>query len=182
MHSIPRPDSRFILAVLVVATACGARSATPSAPTEPAIVTAARAEPAAAQQQQQPAAPKPPTEEEIKQLSHALLDAYDRGDAAAVEPRLAPEFLHFEGGHGVTRDEELAQLVKRRESNAFIASRTWEEERVRIHTDSAVFTGKATERQGGDDKKGGYKYVGWYLLEWVRSGDAWQARLWRSEG
>jgi SAM-dependent methyltransferase len=41
-----------------------------------------------------------------------------------------------------------------------------------------VFTGKATERQGGNDKKGGYKYVGWYLIEWVRRGATWQARLW----
>ena len=41
-----------------------------------------------------------------------------------------------------------------------------------------MFTGKAIERQGGNDKKGGYKFVGWYLVEWVRRGDAWQARLW----
>jgi SAM-dependent methyltransferase len=41
-----------------------------------------------------------------------------------------------------------------------------------------VFTGKATEQQGGNETKGGYKYVGWYVVEWVRRGDAWQARLW----
>lgn len=133
---------------------------------------------AAAPAQSMAAAPKPPSEEEIKRLSHDLLDAYDRGDLAAVEPRLAAEFLHFEGGHGMTRDDELDQIRKRKPGSQYIASRTWEEERVRIHGDSAVFTGKANERQGGNDKKGGYKYVGWYLLEWVRRGEVWQARLW----
>jgi SAM-dependent methyltransferase len=165
-----------------VAVACGARSTAPAqpapaagaAPAEPAATT----QPAESGQPAQVAQPRPPSEEEIKRLSRELLDAYDRGDVAAVAPKLAAEFLHFEGGHGVTRDEELEQMKRRKANAAFVATRTWEEERVRVHADSAVFTGKATERQGGNDKKGGYKYVGWYLLEWVRRGEAWQARLW----
>jgi SAM-dependent methyltransferase len=187
MRSMLGAGSRFgLIFLFVTAAACGARGAAPARPVIAACAEtpAEQAEPAqgaqpqGAETQAKPAVAKPPSEEQIKQLSHELLDAYDRGDVAAVEPKLAPEFLHFEGGHGVTRDEELEQIRKRKAGNAFIASRTWEEERVRIHADSAVFTGKATERQGGNDKKGGYKYVGWYLLEWVRRGDAWQARLW----
>ncbi len=167
---------------LVLAVACAGSTPAPAGPTAaPVTAPVAAATPAeATATPTTPAAPapKPPTEDEIKQLSHALLDAYDRGDVAAVEPRLAPEFLHFEGGHGIDREEELKHLRDRKPNAGFIASRTWEQEKVRIHADSAVFTGKATERQGGNDKKGGYQYVGWYLLEWVRKGDAWQARVW----
>ena len=187
MRSLLRSGSRFMLLfVAVAADACAARAPEPARPaatadaaamaTGSARGTAApEGAPAAATQA---AATKPPSEEDIKRLSHELLDAYDRGDVAAVEPRLARELLHFEGGHGTTRDEELAQLRKRKPGSAYIASRAWEEERVRVHGDSAVFTGKASERQGGNDAKGGYKFAGWYLLEWVRRGDAWQVRVW----
>jgi ubiquinone/menaquinone biosynthesis C-methylase UbiE len=165
--------------VLVAAAAC---AGTTPPPAKPAPIAAAPAEPPAPPAAKQPDVPKPPpkppSEAEIKQWSHDLIDAYDRGDVAAVEPRLAPEFLHFEGGHGTDRTEELDQLRKHKPDGTHIASRTWESEGVRIHDDSVVFTGKATERQGGNDAKGGYKYVGWYLVEWVRHGDAWQARLW----
>jgi hypothetical protein len=61
-----------------------------------------------------------------------------RGDVAAVEARLWPEFLHFEGGQGTTRQDELDQLRKRKPGVMYIASRTWEHERVRIHADSRV--------------------------------------------
>jgi SAM-dependent methyltransferase len=179
MRSLLGADLRLSLVPIMAAAcaaACAARTPAPAAPPPPAPAPAEAAAPAAPRPE--PPQPRPPTEAEIKQLSHDLLDAYDRGDVAAFEPRLAPELLHFEGGHGTDREEEVDRLRKRKPGAGFIASRTWEEERVRIHQDSAVFTGKATERQGGNDKKGGYKYVGWYLLEWVRRGDAWQARLW----
>jgi SAM-dependent methyltransferase len=185
MRLLLRSGSRLGL-LLVTAAACAARSPEPArpapAPTPSAAetATASTGSAAAAAPAAQPAqiAPRPPSEDEIKRLSHELLEAYDRGDVAALEPRLAPELLHFEGGHGMTRDEELEQLRKRKPGAPQIASRAWEAELVRVHADGAVFTGKATERQGGNESKGGYKYVGWYLLEWARRGDAWQARLW----
>lgn len=179
--SISRPGLGLALAAALAA--CAAAPAAPAQPTAPAPAPTAEAPASAAAVAPTPPAaprppPKPPTEAELKQLSHNLLDAYDRGDVAAIEPRLAPEFLHFEGSHGSDREESLKQLRERKPNAGFIATRTWDEERVRIYPDSAVFTGKATERQGGNDKKGGYQYVGWYLLEWVRRGGAWQARLW----
>jgi SAM-dependent methyltransferase len=172
------PGFGSVLVLLVVAgAACAARGPAPAKPANgPAPATEAQPVPAIAPAQ--PPQAKAPSEAEVKQMTHDLLDAYDRGDVAAVEPRLAPEFLHFEGGHGVERKEEIDQLRKRKPGGPFIATRTWEEERVRIHGDSLVFTGKATEQQGGNETKGGYKYVGWYVVEWVRRGDAWQARLW----
>jgi hypothetical protein len=32
--------------------------------------------------------------------------------------------------------------------------------------------------QGGNDSHGGYRWVGWYTLQWRRDGEAWKLRLW----
>ncbi|HWU88493.1 MAG TPA: methyltransferase domain-containing protein [Kofleriaceae bacterium] len=169
---------RPIVLVSLVAAACAGGAPSPAHPTVPAPAPAAAAGPPA-----QTAAPpqperKPPSDEEIVKLSHDLLDAYDRGDVAALEAGFAPELLHFEGGKPTDRTEELEVVRTRKPGAPTIAKRTWEKENVRAMADSAVFVGKATEQQGGNETKGGYKYVGWYLLEWVRKGDAWKARLW----
>jgi len=119
-----------------------------------------------------------PSPDEITALSHRLLDAYDRGEVATVEPLLGDRLLHFEGGKPTTRDDELAKLRKRKPGESFIASRTWSDEHVDATADDAVFIGKAAETQGGNEKHGGYRWQGWYTLAWVRSGDAWKVRLW----
>lgn len=111
-------------------------------------------------------------------LSHQLLGDYDRGAVDALAARLAPGFVHVEGGFVESRDELLESVRTRKPGAPYLASRSWEREQVRIGPELAVFTGKATERQGGNDQKGGYKYVGWYLLQWARRGGAWQATLW----
>jgi diketogulonate reductase-like aldo/keto reductase len=50
--------------------------------------------------------------------------------------------------------------VRKRKANApTIATRAWAMENVRATADSAIFTGKAVEQQGGNDSKGGYRYV-----------------------
>jgi hypothetical protein len=131
-----------------------------------------------------PAAPPPPvvqvapSKDEIAKRSHDLLDAFDRGDLAQVEPVLAERLVHFEGGKPRTRDDELTALRKRKAGAPIIAKRDWSDEQVTVSADDAVFIGKATETQGGNDKHGGYKYVGWYTLSWVREGGAWKVRLW----
>lgn len=156
--NLVREDMRAVIAMVLAA--CAATSA----PVAPPRVDAP---------------PSPPSEAEIKRLSYAVLDAYDRGEVAVVETLLAPELLHFEGGEPSTRDKELAQLRKRKPGGPHIAKRTWDSEHVQARTDDAVFIGKATEIQGGNETKGGYRYVGWYTLHWVRRGGAWQLRLWQ---
>ncbi len=123
-------------------------------------------------------APIAPTEDDIKARSHALLDAYDRGDHETIEPMLDAHMLHFEGGKPQTRDAELESLRERKPGGPHIAKRTWSDETVQVNADDAVFIGKATEVQGGNDSHGGYRYVGWYTLQWRRDGDAWKLRLW----
>lgn len=120
----------------------------------------------------------PPTTEEITQRSHELLDAFDRGEIAKVEPQLAAHLVHFEGGKPRGRDDDLNALRKRKPGGPTIAKREWSDEAVTIGANDAVFIGKATETQGGNDKHGGYKFVGWYTLSWLREGDAWKVRLW----
>lgn len=157
---------RFALVALLAACAAApAPAATPAPPAPPA-----------------PAPPAPalaaPTKEDIVRRSHAILDALDRGDLAAVEPMLAPALVHFEGGTPRTRDDELAALKKRKPGAPTIKDRSWSDEHVSLTADDAVFIGKATETQGGNDKHGGYKFVGWYTLGWAREGTAWKLRLW----
>jgi Methyltransferase domain/Domain of unknown function (DUF4440) len=123
-------------------------------------------------------APPAPSKDDITRRSHELLDAFDRGDVVKVEPVLAERLVHFEGGKPRTRAEELSKLHARKAADPFIAHREWSDEQVTVSADDAVFVGKATETQGGNDKHGGYKYVGWYTLSWLREGDAWKVRLW----
>lgn len=129
------------------------------------------------------AAPPPlPSEAEVIERSHALLLAYDRGDVDTVDATLAPQFLHFEGDEPHDRDLELATMRKRKPGGQFIAERVWDEEHVHLHRDGAVFLGKASEVEGGNTSKGGFKHVGWYVLQWVRvhaePRDEWRLALW----
>jgi SAM-dependent methyltransferase len=125
-----------------------------------------------------PQTPAPPSEAEIKRLSYAVLEAYDKADVPVLEAAFAADLWHFEGGKPSSRDDELSMVKKRVGKAPHFAKRTWSDESVQLRGNDAVFVGKATEVQGGNDIKGGYRYVGWYLLQWVRAGDAWKLRLW----
>ena len=156
-------------AVLLVALAACAHAPAPPAPpaAAPAVAAPAVAAPIA-----------PPSKEAITQRSHAFLDAYDRGEVAKVEPQLSAGLIHFEGGKPHTRADELARLHARKPDDAFIASRVWSDEHVEVSADQVVFIGKAAETQGGNEKHGGYKWSGWYLLAWAREDGDWKLRVW----
>ncbi len=128
--------------------------------------------------QLEPPATAPPTKDEITRRSHELLEAFDHGEVAKVEPVLAVRLVHFEGSKAKSRDDDLAALRKRKPGDPFIESRAWSDEVVTVSADDAVYIGKATETQGGNTSHGGYKYVGWYTLSWAREGSAWKVRLW----
>ncbi|MBK7534027.1 MAG: methyltransferase domain-containing protein [Myxococcales bacterium] len=159
---------------------CTPRSTPPTSAAAlcPPAATSSSPPPATAAAPAAPATPPQATDAEVIRQSHELLAAWDRGDVEAAAATLAPEFLHVEGSYAQTRAEFLRSLGARKPGAPYIASRTWDNERVWLHADRAVFSGKATERQGGNDAKGGYKYVGWYLVEWRRHDLAWQATLW----
>lgn len=124
-----------------------------------------------------------PSDAELTRRSHDFIDALDRGDVVAVAAALAPGFVHFVEGAAIDRDAMLMTIVQRRSNERHIAKRTWDDERVVQKDDAIVFTGKAHEVQGGNETHGGYLYDGWYLLQWVRAGDAWRVQLltWQKE-
>lgn len=115
--------------------------------------------------------------------SHDFIDALDRDDVIAVAAALAPGFVHFVDGAAIDRDTMLTMIMQRKSNVRHIAKRVWEDERVVRNDDIVVFTGKAHEVQGGNDTHGGYLYDGWYLVQWVRAGDAWRVQLltWQKE-
>lgn len=119
-------------------------------------------------------APAPPVD--VKQLSHAVTDAYDRGDAKAVEAMLGPGFVQSEDGDPRDRDHVLAKLAKYDPTKPHIVERTWSNEHVLAKGDEAVFIGQAAERGSGG--RGGYTYEGRYTLAWQWDGAAWKLALW----
>lgn len=125
-----------------------------------------------------PAMPAAPTDTDVTRWSHDAIDAFDRGDAAALGAVLSVGFLQFEGGSPLTRDEELAMITKRKPGPPQIAQRAWSNERVSLHEPYAVFLGEAKEHASGNDAHGGSDYLGWYTLVWSREGDAYKLALW----
>jgi SAM-dependent methyltransferase len=125
-----------------------------------------------------------PSERAIRDKSHDILAAFDRGDVAAVGAALAPDFVHFDGGEPTTRSDELASLAKRKPDEPRIGSRTWNKEFVHVYPDRAVFVGEASEHMAGNDIHGGYNFDGWYTLEWRLEGGAWRLALstWKRGG
>lgn len=123
------------------------------------------------------ASPTETTHAEIVQRSRHFVYALDCGDAEAVEPMLAPGFMHFVGGPCTDRETTLARMRQRTSKVPYFATRTWGQESVVPNGDTLVFSGRAHEVQGGNDSHGGYIYDGWYVLQWVRDGSDWRVQL-----
>ena len=115
---------------------------------------------------------------DVAARSHAVLAAYDRGDAAAVGAVLAPGFVHFEGGAPHDRAAMLARTAQRAAAppSARVASRTFSDEHVMVSSDDAPGVGRAAERGGGD--RGSYVYEGYYTLAWHREHRRWRLAAW----
>jgi 2-polyprenyl-3-methyl-5-hydroxy-6-metoxy-1,4-benzoquinol methylase len=109
-------------------------------------------------------------------MSHAVIDAFDRGDAKAFEAALAPGFVHSEDGDPTDREHELAKLAKYDPKKPHIIDRTWSKEHVLAKGDEAVFIGQAAEHSSGE--RGGFTYDGRYTLAWQWDGTAWKLALW----
>lgn len=125
-----------------------------------------------------PSRPAPPmSDAEIVAKSHAVLAAYDLHDKATLEAALAPTFVKFENQHFQDRAAMLKSasgpLLKQPDM-----TRAWNEDHVYLGVDSAVFIGKATEHETGNDSHGNRAYVGWYTLAWVRDHGAWHVAHW----
>ena len=106
--------------------------------------------------------------------THAMLDAFDHGDAAAVAAITAPSFVRFEGGMVRERAAELARL----KPHAPAFTRVWKDEHVYVGAHDATFIGLAAEREIGNDSHGARQYDGWYTVAWTRDGATWKVAHW----
>jgi SAM-dependent methyltransferase len=113
-----------------------------------------------------------PRATEIIARSHAILDAFDRGDLAAVGPVLGSSYVHLHSDHSVfDRNAELRELAR----PATIPSRRWSHEQAFVGTNTAMFVGEAREQDPGNRVHGGgYIHDGWYTLGWGRDGTDWK--------
>ena len=118
--------------------------------------------------------PVPPLD--VKQMSHAVIEAFDRGDKSAADAVLARGFVHSEGGDPSDRDQDLAKLANYDPAKPHILERTWSNEHVLAKGDEAVFIGQAAEHDSG--ARGGRTYDGKYILAWHWDGAAWKLALW----
>jgi SAM-dependent methyltransferase len=103
-----------------------------------------------------------------------MLDAFDRGDAAAVAAITTPSFVRFEVGKVHERAAELARLRPRTPD----FTRTWKDEHVYVGASDATFIGLAAEHEIGNDSHGNREYDGWYTVAWTRDGGAWKVAHW----
>jgi SAM-dependent methyltransferase len=152
---------RLALTIAIAAAACAhapPRTALPAAPPRAEL-------------------PAPPSEAAIVEASHALLDAYYRGDLEVVRAQLAPGFVRFESEKISPRDKELERIAKNQRKGAPY-TRTWKDEHAYVRANDAVFIGMAIEPETGNDSHGNREYVGWYTMSWIRDGETWKVAHW----
>lgn len=122
-------------------------------------------------------APPPASEAEIVEHSHAVIDAFYRGDLAWLRERYAPGFVRFEGQKLHPLPQEIERLERHgRRPAAF--TRRWDEIHAYVRDHDAVFIGKATEHETGNDSHGARASIGWYTMTWARSGERWKVTHW----
>src|SRR5262249_37744455 len=92
-----------------------------------------------------PVVPPRPAADFLRE-THAMLDAFDRGDAARVAAITAPNFVRFEAGKVHERAAELARLRPQPPQ----ITRAWKDEHVYIGVNDATFIGLAAEHEIGN--------------------------------
>ena len=113
----------------------------------------------------------PLTEAEIIAKTHAVLDAYDKGELAA--DLLAPGFFRFEEEKLHDRASQLAA-----KPHAAWDTRTWKEEHAYVRPNDALFVGRSLEREVANTVHGNRVFDGWYVVGWARNGARWQVTHW----
>jgi SAM-dependent methyltransferase len=121
--------------------------------------------------------PAPPSEASIVERSHALLDAYYRGDLETLRAQLAPGFVRFESEKVSPRDKELERLANKKPQGAPF-TRAWKDEHAYVRGNDAVFIGMAIEHETRNTSHGNREYYGWYTMSWVRDGGTWKVTHW----
>jgi hypothetical protein len=154
---------------LVVILGCGSSSPPPVSPVVSPAPAAVPCPP--------PATPVAATLDEatVKAKSHAFLDALDRADITAASADLAPTFLRFD----VARFYDAKWLAKSLESRAGQThTRTYQEERVQLAPNLAVFMGESIEHVPANGANPAADVDRWNELIWAFDGTSWKLAHW----
>ncbi len=154
-----------LLLLLDIGCAVAPGPSTPPCPASPSAPPIASAPPLAL-----------PTEADVIRWSHDAIDAWDRGDAAALGAVLSEGYWDWEDGMPEGREDVLAS-VARRKSPVF-DRRVWSNEHVQLREPFLIFVGEAKEHQAGNTVHGGYDMAGGYSLVWCREGGAYKIAFW----
>lgn len=119
------------------------------------------------------------TEAQVKERSHAFLDAFDRASITDIQDMLAPSFVWYEEERIRERDGLLANLERRAARHAPVHSRSYQEEHVFISGNAAVYIGNTTEHQPPQGDMPAADDPGTNTLAWVRNGTRWTLSLWQ---
>ena len=111
------------------------------------------------------------TEQELRRLEREWDDAIVRKDVVALERILGEEFVYIDSAGGVNPKAALIRGVK--ESEAVIAPFETEEVVVRVYGETAVLTGRFTQKvtYKGQTLSGQFRYTDVY----VKRDGRWQA-------
>jgi len=129
-------------------------------------------------------APPPATapaldEAAVKQMSHAVLDAWDRAAGDELEDVLGPSFVQYEEQRFLPREAFFKGIKTRADRHAPVHSRTWGDERVFASGTAVVYVGDAVEHVPADGDVAAYDEEGSNTLVWTRDGGRWVAVLWQ---
>ena len=124
-----------------------------------------------------PAVPAAPDEATVEANTHALFEALDRFDDAAVGAVAGASFVIFDDERFI----DLKQVAKRaqvaREHHDAVHPRTWNHERVYAGPSSLVFFGHALQHWPADAEHGELDRDNWYTVVWVPEGGSWKVAL-----
>jgi SAM-dependent methyltransferase len=156
---------RFALRVLCIVAVCSCRAA----PADRANDVSANPSPSSV----------PADEDNVKAMTHALLDAHDRADEASFAQAIVSSFVLLDEQRTREHDALLRGLRSRRERHAPRIARTYGDEQVWIGASSAVFVGEAVEHYPADGARPPTDFDGWSTVVWVREGGEWKAVSWQ---
>jgi SAM-dependent methyltransferase len=111
------------------------------------------------------------------QLSHELLEAYDRGDDARFKRLTTPSFVWFDAERIRERNAVSSELLARQPQ--LPRTREYESERAWFDGPTGVYRGASTEQFQTEAAATARELHGWNTISWTNVDGAWRALSWQ---